>query len=65
MNRYSGIAVFDSLGICKIPKFGMLLDFDLKAAAAVLSAFAGEEFAPELLMRIGERDCQSRWGWRN
>lgn len=48
-------AVIDSLGICKIPEFGMLLDFDVKAAAAVLSAFAGGEFAPELLMKIGER----------
>ncbi len=48
-------AVIDSLGICKIPEFGMLLDFDVAEAAAVLSAFAGEEFTSEQLMGIGER----------
>ncbi|WP_207712663.1 aldehyde ferredoxin oxidoreductase family protein [Desulfofundulus sp. TPOSR] len=48
-------AVIDSLGICKIPEFAMLLDFDLAEAAKVLSAFAGEEFTGEQLLKIGER----------
>ncbi|MGB9792205.1 MAG: aldehyde ferredoxin oxidoreductase C-terminal domain-containing protein, partial [Thermacetogeniaceae bacterium] len=48
-------AVIDSLGICKIPECGMLLDFDLREAAEILSAFAGEEIAAGELQRIGER----------
>lgn len=48
-------AVIDSLGICKIPEFAMLLDFDLTEAAKVLSAFAGVEITGEQLLKIGER----------
>ncbi|MGB9802669.1 MAG: aldehyde ferredoxin oxidoreductase family protein [Desulfofundulus sp.] len=48
-------AVVDSLGICKIPEFAMLLDFDLTEAAKIFSAFAGERFTGEQLLKMGER----------
>lgn len=48
-------AIIDSLGICKIPEFGMLLDFDLTEAAKILSAFVGEEITGEQLLKVGER----------
>ena len=48
-------AVIDSLGICKIPEFGMLLDFDLTAAASIVSAFTGEKYTGADLLKIGER----------
>lgn len=48
-------AVIDSLGICKIPEFGMLLDFNLEAAAQILTAFTGENYSGHDLHKIGER----------
>ncbi|HZK17732.1 MAG TPA: aldehyde ferredoxin oxidoreductase family protein [Clostridia bacterium] len=48
-------AVVDSLGICKIPEFGMIGDFDLAEAADILSAFTGRPIGSDELMRIGER----------
>jgi aldehyde:ferredoxin oxidoreductase len=48
-------AAVDSLGICKIPEFAMLLDFDLSRAAEVLSAFAGETITGADLLKTGER----------
>ena len=51
----SANAAVDALGICKIPEFGMLLDFDLKETAKILSAFTGEKYTGEQLLTIGER----------
>ena len=48
-------AAIDALGICKIPEFGMLLDFDLAAAAEIMTAFTGEKYTGEDLLTIGER----------
>lgn len=48
-------AVVDSLGICKIPEFSMLLDFNLEAAAQILGAFTGENYSGANLHKIGER----------
>lgn len=48
-------AVIDSLGICKIPAFGILCDFKLTGAAGVLTAFLGETVTGEELHLIGER----------
>ncbi|WP_227764413.1 aldehyde ferredoxin oxidoreductase family protein [Zhaonella formicivorans] len=48
-------AAVDALGICKIPEFGMMLDFDLTEAAKILSAFTGEKYTGEQLLKIGER----------
>ncbi|HPU00951.1 MAG TPA: aldehyde ferredoxin oxidoreductase family protein [Bacillota bacterium] len=48
-------AAIDALGICKIPEFGMLLDFNLAAAAEILTAFTGEKFTGADLLKIGER----------
>jgi aldehyde:ferredoxin oxidoreductase len=48
-------AVIDSLGICKIPELGMLLDFDLNIAAGIVSDFSGEKISGAELLKIGER----------
>jgi len=48
-------AAVDALGICKIPEFSMMLDFDLQEAAKILSAFTGAEYSGEDLLKIGER----------
>lgn len=48
-------AVIDSLGICKIPEFGMLLDFNLEAVAEIMTAFTGDNYSGADLLRIGER----------
>ncbi len=48
-------AAIDALGICKIPEFGMLLDFNLEAVAQILSAFTGENYTGADLLKIGER----------
>lgn len=48
-------AVVDSLGICKIPEFGMLMDFDLREAAKVLAAFTGCPVTGDELLKAGER----------
>ncbi len=48
-------AVIDSLGICKIPEFGMLLDFNLTAAAEIMTAFTRENYTGADLLKIGER----------
>lgn len=48
-------AVIDALGICKIPEFGMLLDFNLGAAAEIVAAFTGEKYTGADLLKIGER----------
>jgi aldehyde:ferredoxin oxidoreductase len=48
-------AAIDALGICKIPEFGMLLDFDLAAAAEIMTAFTGEKYTGADLLKIGER----------
>ncbi len=48
-------AVIDSLGICKIPEFGMLLDFNLEAVAKIVTAFTGDQYSGADLLKIGER----------
>ncbi|WP_238492599.1 aldehyde ferredoxin oxidoreductase family protein [Desulfotruncus alcoholivorax] len=48
-------AVVDSLGICKIPEFGMIMDFDLQEAAKLVTAFTGSAVTGEDLLKTGER----------
>ena len=48
-------AVIDSLGVCKIPEFGILGDFDLTIIAEVVSAITGYPVTGEQLLKIGER----------
>ena len=48
-------AVIDSLGVCKIPEFGMLGDFDLTIIAEVVSAITEFSVTGEQLLKIGER----------
>jgi len=48
-------AVVDSLGICKIPQFGMLLDFNLEEAAKIVTAFTGQPVTGADLLLAGER----------
>jgi len=48
-------AVIDSLGICKIPEFGMIGDFNLMEAARILSAIQERYVEPSKLLKVGER----------
>jgi len=48
-------AAVDSLGICKIPQFGMLLDFNLEEAAKIVAAFTGRPVTGAALLLAGER----------
>ncbi|MDD2587256.1 MAG: aldehyde ferredoxin oxidoreductase family protein, partial [Syntrophomonadaceae bacterium] len=48
-------AVIDSLGVCKIPEFGMLGDFDLTIIAEVVAAITGFDFTGAKLLEIGDR----------
>lgn len=48
-------AVIDSLGVCKIPEFTMLDDFNLELIAKIVTAISGDEYTGEDLLSIGER----------
>lgn len=48
-------AVIDSLGMCKIPEFGMIGDFNLMEAARILSAVQERYVEPSKLLKVGER----------
>ncbi|MCF8075592.1 MAG: aldehyde ferredoxin oxidoreductase family protein [Desulfotignum sp.] len=48
-------AVIDSLGVCKIPEFGILGDFDLTIIAEIVSAITESSVTGEQLLKIGER----------
>ena len=48
-------AVFDSLGICKVPALTIIGDFDLEKESALTRALTGLEISTPELFRIGER----------
>ncbi|MCG8403457.1 MAG: aldehyde ferredoxin oxidoreductase [Firmicutes bacterium] len=47
-------AVVDSLGICKITQFSLLMDYDLREAAAIMAVFTGRPVTGAELLKAGE-----------